>query len=87
MWSVDSLRPTPDPAFQRSPARASSILDPDPGSLEAFIIPIPRWKPEEIIHLMNNKTLAYIGWLLVAVLGAFALGAVALNRGETVSAV
>ena len=36
---------------------------------------------------MNNKTLAYIGWLLLAVLGAFALGAVALNRGETVSAV
>jgi carbon starvation protein len=36
---------------------------------------------------MNNKLLSYIGWLLVAVLGAFALGAVALNRGETVSSV
>lgn len=36
---------------------------------------------------MNNKFLSYIGWFLVAVLGAFALGAVALNRGETVSAV
>ena len=36
---------------------------------------------------MNNKVLANIGWVLVAVLGAFALAAVALNRGETVSAV
>ena len=35
----------------------------------------------------NNKLLSYLGWFLVAVLGAFALGAVALNRGETVSAV
>jgi len=36
---------------------------------------------------MHNKLLSYLGWLFVAVLGAFALGAVALNRGETVSAV
>jgi carbon starvation protein len=36
---------------------------------------------------MHNKLLSYIGWMLMAVLGAFALSAVALNRGETVSAV
>ena len=33
-----------------------------------------------------NRTLSYVGWAAVAVLGAFALGTVALHRGETISA-
>jgi len=36
---------------------------------------------------MNNKLLSYLGWFLLAVLGAFSLGAVALNRGETINSV
>ncbi len=34
-----------------------------------------------------NRTLSYVGWAAVAVLGAFALGTVALSRGETINAI
>ncbi len=33
-----------------------------------------------------NRTLSYAGWAAVAVLGAFSLGTVALQRGETINA-
>ena len=33
-----------------------------------------------------NKTLAFLGWTLVAVLGAAAVGAIALHRGEPINA-
>ncbi|HSF71373.1 MAG TPA: carbon starvation CstA family protein, partial [Methylotenera sp.] len=33
-----------------------------------------------------NKTLKSIIWIAVAVLGAFALSAIALNRGESINA-
>ena len=33
-----------------------------------------------------NRTMAQVAWMAVAVLGAAALGIVALNRGETVNA-
>ena len=63
------------------------IPAPTPDRLGHSHHPVAVMEPQEIIYPMNNKLLSYIGWLLVAVLGAFALGAVALNRGETVSAV
>ena len=34
-----------------------------------------------------NRTLSYVGWAALAVLGAFALGTVALHRGESINAV
>ncbi|QNT70550.1 carbon starvation CstA family protein [Defluviicoccus vanus] len=34
-----------------------------------------------------NRTLSYVAWAAVAVLGAFALGTVALHRGESINAV
>src|SRR5512134_2922960 len=34
-----------------------------------------------------NRTLSYAGWAAVAVLGAFALGTIALQRGETINAI
>ena len=34
-----------------------------------------------------NKAASMLGWLAVAILGAFALGTIALHRGETINAV
>ena len=34
-----------------------------------------------------NKAVSMFGWLAVAVIGAFALGTIALHRGETINAV
>ncbi len=36
---------------------------------------------------MNSNSMRIIGWLLVAILGASALGGIALNRGEPVNAI
>jgi len=36
---------------------------------------------------MNNKFLSYIVWFAVAVLGAAAIGGIALNRGESINAI
>jgi carbon starvation protein len=47
--------------------------------------PPPRrgWEARELM----NRTLSYAGWAAVAVLGAFALGIVALQRGQTINAI
>lgn len=36
---------------------------------------------------MNNTAMRSLGWLLVAILGAFALSGIALNRGESINAI
>ncbi|MFA5243157.1 MAG: carbon starvation CstA family protein [Sulfuricella sp.] len=36
---------------------------------------------------MNNIAVRALGWLLVAILGAFALSGIALNRGESINAI